>query len=115
MKAVRIHQHGDLDVLSIDDIIKPTPSENQVLVQIKAAALNHLDLFVRKGIPGIPLPIIMGSDGAGVITEIGSNVQKFKSGDEVIVVPFTTCKNCEFCKNGQEQLCKQYSIRTEQL
>jgi len=115
MKSVRIHQHGDLDVLSIDEISKPTPSENQVLVQIKAAALNHLDLFVRKGIPGVPLPIILGSDGAGVIAEIGPNVKKFNIGDEVIIVPFKTCETCEFCKSGQEQLCKKYFIRGEHL
>jgi len=115
MKAIRIHQHGDLDVLSIDEITKPIPSDNQVLVQIKAAALNHLDLFVRKGIPGVPLPMIMGSDGAGIISEIGKNVKKFKIGDEVIILPFTTCEICEFCISGQEQLCNKYFIRGEHL
>jgi NADPH:quinone reductase-like Zn-dependent oxidoreductase len=113
MKAIRIHQHGDLDVLKIDEIKKPVPSENQVLVQMKAAALNHLDLFVRKGIPGVPLPIILGSDGTGVIIEVGENVNKFKNGDEVIIMPFKSCETCEFCNNEQEQLCKQYSIRGE--
>ena len=65
MKAIRIHQHGDLDVLSVDEIDKPVPLDNQVLVEVKAAALNHLDLFVRNGIPGVPLPIIM------VVMELG--------------------------------------------
>ena len=115
MKSVRIHQHGDLDVLSIDEIAKPTPSKNEVIVQIKAAALNHLDLFVRRGIPGVPLPITMGSDGTGVISEIGTNVKNFKVGDEVIIIPFTTCDTCEFCVSGQEQLCTQYFIRGEHL
>jgi len=115
MKANRIHQHGDLDVLSIDEIAKPTPSESQVLVQVKAAALNHLDLFVRKGIPGVPLPLVLGSDGAGVIAEIGTNINNFNIGDEVIIVPFKTCETCEFCNSGQEQLCKKYYIRGEHL
>jgi len=115
MKANRIHQHGDLDVLSIDEIAKPTPSESQVLVQVKAAALNHLDLFVRKGIPGVPLPLVLGSDGAGVIAEIGTNINNFNIGDEVIIVPFKTCETCEFCKSGQEQLCIKYFIRGEHL
>ncbi len=113
MKAIRIHQHGDLNVLSIDDLPKPIPSENQVLVHIKAAALNHLDLFVRKGIPGVPLPIILGSDGSGEITEIGKNVNNLKIGDEVIIMPFKSCETCEFCTSGQEQLCNDYIIRGE--
>lgn len=115
MKAIRIHQHGDLDVLSIDEIEKPVLLDNQVLVQIKAAALNHLDLFVRNGIPGVPLPIIMGSDGAGIITEIGNKVKNVGKGDEVIIVPFKSCGECEHCKNEQEQLCRQYQIRGEHL
>ena len=110
MKAVRIHQHGDLDVLLIDELPIPVPSDNQVLVQVKAAALNHLDLFVRKGIPGVPLPIILGSDGSGVITEVGDNVKNYKIGDEVIIIPFNSCETCEFCKNSQEQFCKEYYI-----
>jgi len=115
MKAIRIHQHGDLDVLSIDEIAKPNPTENQVLVQVKAAALNHLDLFIRKGVPGVPLPIVMGSDSAGIITEIGANIKKFNIGDDVIIVPFKTCETCEFCRSNQEQLCKKYLIRGEHL
>jgi NADPH:quinone reductase-like Zn-dependent oxidoreductase len=115
MKAIRIHQHGDLDVLSIDDIEKPILLDNQVLIQIKAAALNHLDLFVRNGIPGVPLPIVLGSDGSGIITEIGIKVKKVKKGDEVIIVPFKSCGECEHCKSEQEQLCKQYQILGEHL
>jgi NADPH:quinone reductase-like Zn-dependent oxidoreductase len=115
VKAIRIHQHGDLDVLSIDEIEKPLLSNNQVLVQIKAAALNQLDLFVRRGIPGISLPIIMGSDGSGIITEIGKKVDNIQIGDEVIIVPFKTCEQCDPCINGQEQICKKYQIRGEHL
>ena len=115
MKSIRIHQHGDFDVLLIDEIQKPVPLDTQVLVQIKAAALNHLDLFVRQGIPGVPLPIIMGSDGAGIITEIGSNVKNLKIGDEVIIVPFKSCGTCNSCKSEQEQLCNNYQVRGEHL
>jgi NADPH:quinone reductase-like Zn-dependent oxidoreductase len=83
------------------------------LVQIKSASLNHLDLFVRNGFPGIALPLIMGSDGAGVVTEIGKLVKNFIIGDEVIIVLFQTCGICSECISGQEQLCKNYAIRGE--
>ena len=66
MKAVRIHEHGDIDVLKWEEVSIPSISENQALVEIKAAAMNHLDLWVRKGIPGVPLPCVLGSDGSGI-------------------------------------------------
>lgn len=115
MKAIRIHEHGNLDVLQIDELEIPSLSDNQVLVQIKAAALNHLDLFVRNGIPGVPLPITMGSDGSGIITDIGSNIKNIHIGDEVVIVPFKSCGHCEYCLNNQEQLCREYKIRGEHL
>ena len=106
MKAIRLHEQGKIDVIKIDEIPIPTVKENEVLVRIKAAALNHLDLFVRRGIPGTPLPIIPGSDGAGII-EV--------TGDEVIIVPFRTCQKCDKCLIGEEQLCRQYQIPGEHL
>lgn len=115
MKAIRIHKHGDLDVLSIDKIATPAPKDNQVLVKMKVASLNHLDLFVRNGIPGVPLPIILGSDGVGEIIEVGKNVSKYKISEEVIIVPFKSCETCENCLNGKEQLCKHYQIRGEHI
>ena len=63
MKSVRIHEHGGIDVIRWEDINTPVPGSKQVLINIKAGALNHLDLWVRDGIPGVPLPIILGSDG----------------------------------------------------
>ncbi|MFC2088136.1 zinc-binding dehydrogenase [Calditrichota bacterium] len=115
MKAVRIHQHGNIDVLSIDDIQKPIPNEEQVLIQIKSSSLNHLDLFVRNGFPGIPLPLNMGSDGSGIVKETGKLVKNFSIGDEVIIVPFETCGVCSACISGREQLCRKYVIRGEYL
>jgi NADPH:quinone reductase-like Zn-dependent oxidoreductase len=116
MKAIRIHQHGGIDVLKIDEIKIPEISPIEFLIKIKAAALNHLDIWVRKGIPGVPLPIVMGSDGAGIIERVGNLVPKKKSfskGTEVFILPFRSCNNCIFCKNNQEELCKQYSILGE--
>ena len=77
MQAVRIHEHGDVGIVKCESAPKPKPKIGEVLVQVKAAAMNHLDLWVRRGIPGVPLPMILGSDGSGVIAEIGDDVTQF--------------------------------------
>lgn len=110
MKAVRIHTHGKADVIQIDDLPLPTPNTYQCIVNIKSAALNHLDLWVRRGIPGIPLPMIMGSDGAGVITEIGDDVKNFNVGDSVLIQPLTYCGDCKWCNQGKENYCNDWGI-----
>jgi len=110
MKAVRIHNHGNADVLKIDDLPVPKIKDTQCLVNIKSAALNHLDIWVRRGIPGVPLPMIMGSDGAGVITEVGDKVADFKVGDKVLIQPLTYCGDCKWCKLGKENYCKDWGI-----
>lgn len=118
MQAIRIHTHGGLDALSIDTLPIPTIRNDEVLIRIKAAALNHLDLWVRKGIPGVPLPLIMGSDGAGVIEKIGETAEKvsgWKSGDEVIMAPIRSCGKCAACLNEQENLCMHFQIPGEQV
>ena len=113
MKAVRIHEHGSIDVLKWEEVSIPGISENQVLVEIKAAAMNHLDLWVRKGIPGVSLPCILGSDGSGTVKEMGSKVTSFKTGDEVLIQPLTYCRECRFCKHGLENYCESWGIYGE--
>lgn len=107
MKAVRIHQHGGLDVLKYEDIPMPNINQNQCLIKIKAAALNHLDIWVRKGFPGVPLPMIMGSDGAGIIEEIGTNISEFSVGNRVLIQPLTYCGSCRWCKQNKENYCEK--------
>ena len=79
MKAIRIHKHGDTNVLQIDNISEPSCLENEVKIQIKAVALNHLDIWVRNGLPGIsiPLPLILGSDASGVVVKVGDNIANY--------------------------------------
>jgi NADPH:quinone reductase-like Zn-dependent oxidoreductase len=113
MKAIRIHAHGGLDQLRVDEIDPPTPGPHQVLIKIQAAALNHLDLFVREGIPGVPLPVIMGADAAGVVREVGGEVKLFKSGDRVLGQPGAGCGLCVNCKDGRENYCLKYGIAGE--
>jgi NADPH:quinone reductase-like Zn-dependent oxidoreductase len=110
MKAVRIHQHGSIDVLKYEDIPIPDINQNQCLVKIKAAALNHLDIWVRKGIPGVPLPMIMGSDGAGTVEQVGQGVSDFSRGDRVLIQPLTYCGKCRWCKQSKENYCEQWGI-----
>lgn len=116
MKAIRIHEHGNEKVLRTDEIAKPRPGPDEVLVRIKRAALNHLDLWVRRGIPGIHLPLIMGSDAAGVIEAMGSvveNTDELKAGDEVLLAPIRSCGKCAYCISGQENLCSAFQIPGE--
>lgn len=113
MKAIRIHAHGGLDQIHLDDLEAPKPSLGQVLVEMKASALNMLDLWVRRGIPGVPLPVTLGSDGAGVVRETGSGNSRFQPGDEVLVQPGYGCGVCNACLQGKEHYCNRYSILGE--
>ncbi len=110
MKAVRIHQHGGIDVLKYEDISIPDIKQNQCLIEIKATALNHLDIWVRKGIPGVPLPMIMGSDGSGIVEQIGKEVSDFSRGDKVLIQPLTYCGKCRWCKQDKENYCEKWGI-----
>jgi NADPH:quinone reductase-like Zn-dependent oxidoreductase len=87
VKAVRIHEDGGPEVLVLDDVPDPEPGEGEVLVGLRAASLNHLDLWVRKGLPSVPKPRILGADGAGVVVALGTDVSGFSPGDRVVVNP----------------------------
>ena len=113
MKATVFHEHGPIDVLKYEDFPDPDVKEGQVLVDVKAVALNHLDLFVRGGIPGLTLdmPHILGSDISGVIKETGSKVpSNLQPGQRVVIDPGMSCGVCEYCVRGEESLCVQYGI-----
>jgi len=115
MKAIRIHHHGGPEVLKIDDIDVPKVQPGHALVRVKAAAMNHMDLWVRKGLPGvkIPLPIILGCEAAGIIENAGPDVRRFKNGDEVVIAPSTSCGVCEACLAGNDHYCRDYKIYGE--
>jgi NADPH:quinone reductase-like Zn-dependent oxidoreductase len=115
MKAVRVHKHGGPEVLVIDDVEDPRPGEDEVLVEVKACALNHLDLWVRRGIPGqrFPLPIIPGSDAAGVVKKVGSAVKGIRPKDRVVLQPGLSCQRCAQCLTGEDHLCRSYGILGE--
>ncbi|MBI1956546.1 MAG: zinc-binding dehydrogenase [Acidobacteria bacterium] len=110
MKAIRIHAHGGVEQLRIDEVETPQPGLRQVLVEVKAAGLNHLDIFVRKGFPGLHVPLTLGSDASGVVKEVGSGVTQFAVGDRVLAQPGYGCGLCEMCLSGKENYCAKYGI-----
>jgi NADPH2:quinone reductase len=87
VKAVRIHEDGGPEVLVLDEVPDPEPGPGEVLVELRAAALNHLDIWIRKGLPSVPKPRILGADGAGVVAELGPGAQGFEIGDRVVLNP----------------------------
>lgn len=110
MKAIRFHEHGGPEVLRYEDVADPVLRKDQVLVKVKAVALNHLDLFVRSGVPGVPLPQIPGSDVSGDVVECGEYVTDLKPGTRVLLVPMVFCGVCEKCVSGQQNFCAQFSV-----
>src|SRR5215510_6360917 len=112
MKATIFRQHGGTEVLEYTDVSEPKVRANEVLVAVKACALNHLDLFVRNGLPGIPIPLphALGCDIAGVVREVGELVSWVKPGTEVMVQPGVSCGHCAECLRGQDNLCREYDM-----
>ncbi|HUK23881.1 MAG TPA: zinc-binding dehydrogenase [Terriglobales bacterium] len=110
MKAVRIHEFGGPEVLRYEDVPDPRPRKDQVLIRVKACALNHLDLWVRMGVTGSPLPHIPGSDVAGEIVEVGEYLSGFRPGQRVLLAPMAFCNHCEKCTAGLQNQCAQFSV-----
>lgn len=112
MKAVLFRQHGGPDKLSYEDMPIPTIGLDDVLVRVKACALNHLDLWVRQGNPAYPMPLphVLGSDVAGIVEQVGSNVDSVMVGQRVFVSPGISCWKCEYCLAGRDNFCRSYSL-----
>ena len=109
-----LYEHGGREKLTYSELPTPKISKEEILVKIKGVALNHLDIFVRSGIPGLKLsmPHILGSDISGRIEEIGSEIKndKLTEGQEIVVDPGKSCGFCEFCCSGEISLCRSYGI-----
>lgn len=110
MKAIRFHQFGGPEVLKYEDVPEPQLRKDQVLIKVKACALNHLDLFVREGVPGVPLPQIPGSDVSGDVVEVGEYISDIKVGTRVLVAPMHYCNHCERCMRGEQNFCPEFSV-----
>ena len=117
MKAFLIRQHGDLDQVRYEEIDDPQIKAFSVRVKIQASALNHLDLWVVRGLPGreLQMPHVLGSDGAGIVEEIGEGVSRFSVGDRVMINAVLSCGECEFCNQDEHSLCIRLCLLGEQV
>lgn len=115
MQAIVLHAHGDPSVLVPAELPDPSPGPGHAVVDVHACALNRLDLWVRGGLPGLrlPLPHVLGSDIAGVVTAVGPGVDDGWLGREVVVNPGLSCGTCEACLSGWDNLCPRYKILGE--
>lgn len=115
MKAVVIHQHGGVENLRFEDFPVPKIQADEVLLEVRAVALNHLDIWVRKGVASVklPMPHILGSDAAGVVAAVGELVKNVSVGDKVFFAPGWGCGHCEHCLAGDDNLCRDYRVLGE--
>jgi len=115
MKAVQIPEHGGPEVLELVDLPTPTPAAGEVLVRVLAVSINHLDLWVRRGMPGMPIPLprIPGSDGTGEVVECGEGVEGFEPGDRVMILPGVSSGRSKHDLEGNDHLSDDYGIRGE--
>lgn len=112
MRAAVIREHGGPEVLKVETVPDPVPRADEVLVEVRACALNHLDTWVRRGLPGMTfaMPHILGNDIAGVVRQVGELVSNVKPGDEVLLAPGVSCGACAQCLGGDDNLCAQYEM-----
>ena len=118
MRAVRIHEFGGVEKLRYEEVEEPKISfPTEAVVQLKAAALNRIDLLNRAGLTGIgvALPHILGADGAGIVVEVGGQVSNVKKGDAVCLFPPSGCNQCEFCLTDREFMCVRLRVLGERL
>jgi NADPH:quinone reductase-like Zn-dependent oxidoreductase len=112
MKAIGFYEHGDIDELSLLSVPRPTPDPDEVLMKVKAAALNHQDLIVVRELEHyVPeYPFWGGGDFAGDVAEVGEDVTGWDVGDRVVVNPAISCGECEFCLQGEHSMCANYRV-----
>ncbi|HET9943887.1 MAG TPA: zinc-binding dehydrogenase, partial [Terriglobia bacterium] len=110
MKAVAIHAHGGPEVLRYVDWQEPQPGADEVLIEVRASSINHVDVWIRKGLPGItfPFPMIPGCDAAGIVRATGERVSGLTVGTRVTINPGISCGRCEFCTDGFGSQCVRF-------
>src|SRR5207249_3878889 len=112
MRAMAIYEHGGVEKLTWTELPRPVAEADDVIINVKAVAMNRLDLWVREGLPNLKLtmPHILGSDVSGVIAEVGANVKSLQLGQRVTINPGWWDTTCEFCLRGAHSLCRDYKI-----
>ncbi len=118
MLAATIRAYGGPELVTVEDVPRPrVEGPDDVVVALKAAALNHLDLFVARGLPGLThaFPHVLGADGAGVVEAVGAAVTRAKPGDRVVLNPGVSCQRCAYCLAGEQSLCTTYRLLGEHV
>jgi len=117
VKAILFYDHGGPEVLRYDDFPTPKPGPGEVQVRLHSSALNHMDLWVRRGWPGLKLeyPHISGADGAGVISAVGTGVEDLEAGQRVVINANLSCGKCSYCLAGRDNLCRNWHLLGEDL
>ena len=117
MRAVAIDGYGDVDVAQVRELPEPAPGRGEVLVRIRASALNHLDLWTTSGSLGfdISFPFVLGADGAGEVAAVGEGVEGVEVGQRVLVNPALSCRACERCRVGQQSECVRFQMLGEHV
>jgi NADPH:quinone reductase-like Zn-dependent oxidoreductase len=110
MKAAIFYEFGAPEVLRYEDVPEPKLRNDQIMVRVKACAMNHLDLWVRKGVSPVRLPHILGSDIAGEVVEVGEYVTGFRTGQRVLLAPMHFCNHCEQCVAGRQNFCHEFTV-----
>lgn len=110
MKAVRFHEKGGVGVLRYEEAPDPKPGPGEVLLRVRAASVNHVDLLMRTIYTGASLPHIPGSDAAGEVAALGEGVTRFAPGDKVLAYPGIPCEHCRYCYAGEESICDDFGI-----
>jgi NADPH:quinone reductase-like Zn-dependent oxidoreductase len=115
MRAVLFHRHGGLEELRLEEVPTPVPGPGEIQVKVAACALNHLDLWVRRGLPGarLPLPHVGGADVAGTVSAVGAGVVAVQPGDAVVLNPGVSCGQCRECLAGRDNYCRTYGLLGE--
>ncbi len=115
MKAMTLRSHGGPEVLTLEELPTPSTPPGHVRVRVGAVAMNHLDLWVRRGLPHLKLayPFLLGADVAGTVDEVGEGVVDVRAGDEIVVNPGWSCGRCRECLSGRDNLCRHYQLMGE--
>ena len=117
MRGVVVREHGPAESLQVEGGLPEPGTENAAVVRVRAVALNHLDVWVRRGVPGhrFPLPLVPGSEIAGVLESVPAGEQRFSPGDAVIISPAISCGRCAACLSGNDPLCSAFGILGESI
>lgn len=115
MKAILFYKHGGPEVLEYNDLPDPEPKHGEALIKLKFASLNHMDITVRNGWPGLHLdfPHIDGADGAGEVVALGEGINELKIGDHVVINANLGCGKCENCVSGWDNMCRDWHLLGE--